>query len=156
MLAGASSAMIIGFNVRPAPKITQLAEEQRIQIRLYTIIYEAIEDMRKAARDMLAPVTKETVVGRAEVRQTFSVPKLGTVAGCHVTSGKVQRSNNARLLRDDVVIFEGKIGSLRRFKDDVKEALEGYECGIGLENYRDVREGDVIEAYIVEQEAPKG
>jgi translation initiation factor IF-2 len=155
MLAGASGAMIIGFNVRPAPKITQLAEERKIQIRLYTIIYEAIEDIRMAARDMLAPVTKETVVGRAEVRQTFNVPKIGTVAGCHVISGKVQRSNNVRLLRDDVVIFEGKIASLRRFKDDVKEALEGYECGIGLDNYRDVKVGDVIEAYIVEQEAPK-
>jgi translation initiation factor IF-2 len=101
---------------------------------------------------MLAPVEKETIVGRAEVRQTFSVSKVGAIAGCHVIWGKIQRSNNVRLLRDDVPVYDGKIVSMKRFKDDIKEAVEGYECGIGLENFRDVKVDDVIEAYIIEQE----
>jgi len=155
MLASASEAMIIGFNVRPSPKTANLAEEQNIDVRLYTVIYEAIEDVIKATESMLTPIEKETVVGRAEVRQTFSVPKVGTVAGCYVTMGKIQRSNNVRLLRDDVPVFEGKIASMRRFKDDVKEVVEGYECGIGIENYRDIKVGDIIEGFIVEQEAPR-
>ncbi len=152
MLASASNAHIIGFNVRPAPKTLQVAEQEGVDLRLYTVIYEAIEDVRKAMTGLLAPIEKETVVGRAEVRKTFSVARIGMIAGCYVTSGKIERSNRVRLLRDDVVIYEGKIVSMKRFKDDVKEAMEGYECGIVLENYRDIKLGDVIEAFIIEQE----
>ncbi len=155
MLASASNATIIGFNVRPAPKTTQLAEQEKVETRFYTVIYEAIEDVRKAMEGMLAPIEKETITGRAEVRQTFQVPKIGLIAGCYVTSGKVERSNQVRLLRDNVVVHQGKIGSMRRFKDDVKEALEGYECGISLDNFKDIKVGDVIEAYVIEQESAK-
>lgn len=155
MLASASNAMIIGFNVRPAPKTSQLAEQEKVEIRLYTVIYEAIEEVRKAMEGMLAPIEKETVTGRAEVRQTFQVPKIGQIAGCYVTSGKVERSSLVRLLRDNVVVYQGKIASMRRFKDDVKEALEGYECGIALENFKDVKVGDVMEAYMIEHESAK-
>ncbi len=155
MLAAASEAIIIGFNVRPDIKTLQLGEEKHVDIRLYTVIYEAIEDVRKAMEGLLPPVEKEIIVGHAEVRDTFSVPKVGIIAGCHVTSGKIQRSNNVRLLRDSAVVFDGKISSMKRFKDDVKEAVEGYECGIGLHNFNDVKVGDVIEAYTVEQERAK-
>ena len=155
MLANASRAIIIGFNVRPTPKASQVAEQEKVDIRLYTIIYEAIEDVRKAMEGMLAPIEKEIVTGRAEVMQTFSVPKIGLVAGCHVRSGKIERSNLVRLIRDDKVMYQGKISSMKRFKDDIKEAVEGYECGIGLENYRDVKVGDFIEGYIIEKESAK-
>lgn len=155
MLASASKATIIGFNVRPTPKTTQLAEQEKVDIRLYTIIYDAIEAIRQALEGMLSPIEKETVVGRAEVRQTFQVGKIGMIAGCHVISGKIERSNQVRLLRDNVVVHQGKISSMRRFKDDVKEALEGYECGIGIENYRDIKTGDIIEAFVVERESGK-
>lgn len=155
MLASASKATIIGFNVRPTPKTAQLAEQEKVDIRLYTIIYDAIEAIRHALEGMLSPIEKETVVGRAEVRQTFQVGKIGMIAGCHVISGKIERSNQVRLLRDNVVIHQGKISSMRRFKDDVKEALEGYECGIGIENYRDIKTGDIIEAFVVERESGK-
>ncbi len=155
MLASASQAIIIGFNVRPTPKTTQLAEQEKVDVRLYTVIYDAIEDVRRAIEGMLTPIEKETVVGRAEVRQTFQVGKLGVIAGCHVVSGKIERSNQIRLLRDNVVVHQGKISSMKRFKDDVKEALEGYECGISIENYRDLKVGDVIEAFVVERESAK-
>jgi translation initiation factor IF-2 len=155
MLASASRAMTIGFNVRPAPKTLQLAEEQKVEVRLYTVIYETIEDIRKATERMLAPITKETVGGRAEVRMIFNISKVGTVAGCHVISGKIQRSANVRLLRDDVPVYDGKMASMRRFKDDVKECAEGYECGIALENFKDIKVGDVIESYTIEQEPAK-
>ncbi|MGC8659131.1 MAG: translation initiation factor IF-2 [Desulfomonilaceae bacterium] len=155
MLASASKAIIIGFNVRPTPKTTQLAEQEKVDVRLYTIIYDAIEDVRRAIEGMLTPVEKETVMGRAEVRQTFQVGKIGVIAGCHVVSGKIERSNQIRILRDNVVVHQGKISSMKRFKDDVKEALEGYECGISVENYRDIKIGDVIEAFIVERESAK-
>ncbi|MFH0960128.1 MAG: EF-Tu/IF-2/RF-3 family GTPase, partial [Pseudomonadota bacterium] len=130
-------------------------EQEKVDLRLYTIIYDAIEDVRKAIEGMLSPIEKETVVGRAEVRQTFQVGKIGVIAGCHVVSGKIERSNQIRLLRDNVVVHQGKLSSMKRFKEDVKEALEGYECGIGIENYRDVKIGDVIEAFIVERESVK-
>ena len=155
MLASASKAIIIGFNVRPTPKTTQLAEQEKVDVRLYTIIYDAIEDVRGAIEGMLAPIEKETVMGRAEVRQTFQLGKIGAVAGCHVVSGKIERSNQIRILRDNVVVHQGKISSMKRFKDDVKEALEGYECGISVENYRDIKVGDVIEAFVVERESAK-
>ncbi len=155
MLASASKALIIGFNVRPTPKAAQVAEQEKVDIRVYSIIYEAIENVRKAMEGMLAPIEKENIMGRAEVRQTFSVPKIGMVAGCHVVSGKIERSNQIRLLRDNVMVYQGKIISMKRFKDDIKEAQEGYECGIVLENYRDVKVGDVIEAFTIEQESAK-
>ncbi|MBM3300791.1 MAG: translation initiation factor IF-2, partial [Deltaproteobacteria bacterium] len=152
MLASASKAMIIGFNVRPTAKAVHLAEEEKVDVRLYTVIYEAIEDVRKAMTGLLEPIQKETVVGRAEVRQTFNVARVGVVAGCYVTHGKIERSNLVRLVRDGVAVHQGKIFSMRRFKDDVREVQEGYECGIVLENYRDVKVGDEIEAFIIEQE----
>ncbi|MBI5251378.1 MAG: translation initiation factor IF-2, partial [Desulfomonile tiedjei] len=155
MLATASRAIVIGFNVRPTPKAAQIAEQEKIDIRLYTIIYEAIEEVRKAMEGMLAPIEKESVVGRAEVRQTFYIARIGVIAGCHVVSGKIERSNQVRLLRDNVVIYQGKINSMKRFKEDIKEAQEGYECGIMLENYRDVKIGDIIEAFTIEQESAK-
>ncbi len=155
MLASASQAIIIGFNVRPAPKAANLAEQEKVDLRMYTVIYEATDDIRKAMEGMLAPVEKEVVVGRAEVRQTFHVARIGSIAGCHVTSGKIERSNQIRLLRDDVVVHQGRILSMKRFKDDIKEALEGYECGIVLENYRDVKTGDIIEAFVIEKESAK-
>lgn len=155
MLASASKAIIIGFNVRPTVKTAQLVEQEKIDLRLYTVIYEAIEEVRKAMEGLLAPIERESVTGRAEVRQTFSVPKIGLIAGCYITSGKIERSNQIRLLRDNIVMHTGKIGSMRRFKDDVKEALEGYECGIGIENFRDVKVGDVIEAFVISKESAK-
>ena len=156
MLASASKAIIIGFNVRPSPKAAQLVEDEKIDLRLYSVIYEAIDDVRKAMEGMLAPIERETIVGRAEVRQTFHVPKIGTIAGCYVTSGKIERSSQVRLIRDDIVIHQGRIGSMKRQKEDIKESLEGYECGIGLENYgKDVKVGDIIEAFTIEKEAAK-
>src|SRR5208283_4276989 len=123
MLARASGAIVIGFNVRPSPKAAQLAEQEKIDVRLYTVIYEVIDDVRKAMEGMLAPIEREVALGRAEVRQVFHVPKVGTIAGCYVISGKIERSNQVRLIRDDVVIYQGKIVSMRRFKDDIKEAV---------------------------------
>jgi translation initiation factor IF-2 len=155
MLASASKAIVIGFNVRPNPKTIQLAEQEKIDIRLYTVIYEAIQDVRKAMEGLLAPIEKETVLGRAEVRQAFHVAKIGVIAGCYVTSGKLERSNQVRLLRDNAVIHQGRIGSMKRFKDDVKEAVEGYECGIILDNYKDIKVGDIIEAFSIERESAK-
>jgi len=152
MLASASRAIIVGFNVRPTPKTMQLAEQEKVDVRLYSVIYEALEDIRKAMVGMLEPIEKETVVGRAEVRQTFHLGRVGNVAGCYVTSGKIERSNQVRLIRDDVAIYQGRITSMKRYKDDIKEALEGYECGLVLENYRDIKVGDVIEAFIIERE----
>jgi len=152
-LAKASSAIIIGFNVRPAGKSRALADQEGVDIKLYQIIYDAIDDVKKAMVGMLSPVTKEKVLGRAEVRQTFRIAKAGLVAGCSVTEGKVTRRAHVRLIRDSVVIHTGKISSLRRFKDDVSEVTHGYECGISLENYTDIKEGDVIEAFEVESVA---
>jgi translation initiation factor IF-2 len=155
MLAGASHAIILGFNVRPNPKTAQLAEDKGIDLRTYSVIYEAIEDVRLAMEGMLTPIEKESVVGRAEVRKIFTLSRLGTIAGCYVISGKIERSNMVRLLRDDVLVYEGKIDSMKRFKDDIRDASEGFECGIVLEKYNDLKQGDIIEAYVVEQEAAK-
>jgi len=148
-LAAASKAVIIGFNVRPEPKAAQLAEKEGVDIRLYTIIYEVINDMREAMEGLLAPTFREKSLGRAEVRQTFVVQGT-TVAGAMVTEGKMMRSARARLVRDGRVVWEGKIGTLRRFKDDAREVLAGYECGIGLENFNDVKPGDIIEDFEME------
>lgn len=152
MLASASNAIVVGFNVRPDKNALDTAERQKVDIRTYRIIYQCIEEITAAMKGMLAPVFKEALLGHAEVRQTIRVPNVGTIAGCYILDGKVTRKGLVRVLRDSVVIFEDKIGSLRRFKDDVKEVAEGYECGIGLEKFNDIKEGDILEVYeMVEQ-----
>lgn len=151
LLASASNAIIIGFNVRPSSSVSRLAEQEEIEIKTYRIIYEAIEDIEAAMKGMLDPEYKEVVQGKVEVRATFKVPNAGTIAGAYVIEGKVTRNSSVRLVRDGIVIFEGNVSSLKRFKDDVKEVNTGYECGIGLENYNDIKEGDIIESYIIEE-----
>jgi translation initiation factor IF-2 len=153
LLASASNAVIIGFNVRPEPKAAALAEREGVDIRLYTIIYEALNDVRDALEGMLEPTLHEKTLGRAEVRQVFAVSGIGQVAGCAVVDGKIVRGAKARLLRDHVVVHDGRISTLKRFKDDAREVVAGYECGMSLEGYQDVKAGDVIEAYEVEQVA---
>ena len=156
LLAAASKAIIIGFHVRPDSKAAAIAEREGVEIRLYTIIYNILDDIRSAAEGLLAPTIKERVMGHAEVRQLFSVPKMGTIAGCYVLDGSISRaSTKVRVVRDQVTIYEGKIGSLRRFKDDAREVQQGYECGIGVENFNDLKIGDVLEAYVLEEEATK-
>ena len=151
MLAAASNAIVLGFNVRPVTKARDMAEKEQIDVRLYTVIYQAIDDIKKAMEGLLAPTYKEVLQGQVLVQALFSVPKVGTVAGCRVTNGKVTRNSLVRLLRDNKEVFKGNIASLRRVKDDVREVLSGYECGIRLENYNDIKIGDVIEAYILEE-----
>lgn len=151
MLASASNAIIIGFNVRPDSKARKYAEDENIDVRLYRVIYEAIDDVKKAMVGLLDPEYKEKYMGRAEVRQVFRVPNVGAVGGCYVLDGKIQRNSNVRILRDGVIVFEGKLASLRRFKDDVKEVVENYECGMGISNFNDIKEGDVIEAFTMEE-----
>lgn len=151
MLASASNAIIIGFNVRPTLNALDIAKEEKVDVRTYRVIYEAIDDIKSAIKGMLAPKYVEEVIGRAEVRATFKVPGGGTVAGIYVQQGKVTRNSTIRLLRDDIVIFEGRVSSLRRFKDDVREVLSGYEGGLGLENYNDIKDGDMLEAYILKE-----
>ncbi len=153
MLASASEAIIIGFNVRPAGKVVEVAEAERVDVRTYEVIYQIVDDVTAALTGLLAPVVEEEVIGRVEVRDTFGVPKVGTIAGSYVTSGKVERNAMARLLRDGKVIANTRISSLRRFKDDVKEVTQGFECGIGLENYNDIKIGDEIEVYITREVA---
>jgi translation initiation factor IF-2 len=152
-LAKASSAIIIGFNVRPAGKSQQMSEQEQVEIKLYQIIYEAIDDVKKAMVGMLAPVIREKVLGKVEVRNTFNISKVGTIAGAFVLDGKVTRKAQVRLVRDSVVIFTGKLGSLKRFKDDVAEVAAGYECGLAIEGYQDVKVGDIIEAFEIESVA---
>jgi len=149
-LAKASSAIVVGFNVRPAGKAQQMAEQEGVDIKLYQVIYDAIDDVKKAMVGMLAPITREKVMGKAEVRQVFNIPKAGTIAGSFITEGKITRKAQLRLVRDSVVIYTGKVGSLRRFKDDASEVAQGYECGLSIEGYGDVRVGDVIEAFEIE------
>ncbi|MBR6322622.1 MAG: translation initiation factor IF-2, partial [Lachnospiraceae bacterium] len=151
MLAGIDGAIIIGFNVRPDGKARDAAARDGIDIRYYRVIYQAIEDVEKAMKGLLAPEFKENLLGHAQVRNVFRITGVGTIAGCYVTDGKIQRNAQVRLLRDNVVVFEGKLSSLQRFKDAVREVSEGYECGVGLENYSDIKEGDVIECFIMEQ-----
>ena len=156
MLAAASNAIIIGFNVRPEPKATDLSQREGVDIRLYNIIYNAIDDIKSAMEGLLEPTLKERVLGRAEVRQTFHVSKVGTIAGCYVLEGIVTRqADGVRVLRDNVLIYEGKLHSLKRFKDDVREVQAGYECGLGVENFNDIKVGDIIEAYTIEKVAAK-
>ena len=153
LLASASGAIIIGFNVRPERKAEVEAEKVGVEIRLHTIIYNVTDEIKIAMEGLLDPTLKEVAQGRAEVRNTFKVPKFGVVAGCLVTEGSITRNSQLRLLRDNRVIYEGKVGSLRRFKDDVSEVKQGFECGIGLDRYQDVKVGDVIEAFQVEKVA---
>jgi translation initiation factor IF-2 len=147
LLAAASNAIVIGFNVRPESKGAALAAREGVDVRLYTIIYEVVADLRAAMEGLLEPTFREQVLGRVEVRQTFNIQGVGTIAGCYVTEGKIQRGNLVRLTRDQVVVHEGKLGSLKRFKDDVREVAAGYECGLSIEGYQDIKQGDVIEAY---------
>jgi len=154
LLASASDAIIVGFNVRPNAQARTLAEQEKVEIRFYDVIYHAIEEIKKAMVGLLEPVYEEEVVGHAEVRRTFRVPKLGIIAGCYVLDGLIRRNCNVRLLRENIVVYTGRIASMKRFKDDVKEVASGYECGIGLENFNDIKIGDVIEAYEMKEVAP--
>ena len=154
LLASASNAIIIGFNVRPTFKAEAMAAKEKVDVRLYSIIYEAIEDVQKALEGLLEPTFREKIMGRAEVRKVFSMPKIGVIAGCQVISGVLERNCPARLVRDNVVVYEGKIQSLRRFKDDVKEVASGYECGLALDKYQDLKQGDIVEPFILEEVAP--
>jgi translation initiation factor IF-2 len=155
LLAAASNAIIIGFNVRPDRNASDVAERDKVDIRLHSVIYNVVDEMKKAMTGLLEPTLREVRLGTAEVRETFKVPKFGTIAGCMVVEGRITRAGDtqARLLRDNVVIYEGKIGSLRRFKDDVSEVKAGFECGIGFERYNDIKVGDMIEAFVVERVA---
>jgi len=153
LLAKASQAIIIGFHVRPDSNARASATREHVDIRQYRVIYEAVEDVKAALEGLLKPEEKETVLGEAEVRQLFRISGVGTVAGCYVRSGVIQRTAKARVIRDGVVVYDGNLGSLKRFKDDVKEVKDGLECGIGIENFNDVKVGDLIESYRIEQVA---
>ena len=155
MLATASNAIIVGFNVRPTPGATVSADASDVDIRLYRVIYDAIEDIEAAMKGMLAPKFREQVTGHIEIRTTFRVSGVGTIGGAYVTDGKVQRNSLVRVVRDGIVIHEGELGSLKRFKDDVKEVASGYECGVSIEKFNDIKEGDVVEAYVMEQIMPQ-
>lgn len=154
-LAAVSEAIIVGFNVRPNPKVQEMANEEHVDIRYHNIIYNVIKEIKDAIVGMMESTFEERILGRAEVREIFHVPKVGTIAGCHVVDGKIERGQRTRLLRDGIVTYDGKNTSLRRYKDDVKEVQSGYECGIGLENYNDIKIGDVIESYYLEEIRPE-
>ena len=154
MLAAVSNAIVFGFNVRPNPKVRDLATEQDIDIRFYDVIYNVINDIKGAMVGLMEPTYKEHIVGRAETREIYNIPKVGTIAGSYVTEGKIERGQPARLIRDGVVVYSGKIDSLRRFKDDIKEVQSGYECGIGIENYNDIKIKDIMECYEMEEIKP--
>ena len=156
LLAAASKAIVIGFNIRPEPKAASLAEREGVDVRLYSIIYDALNDIRAAMEGLLEPTLKERVLGRVEVRQMFTIPKAGLVAGCYVVDGVISRASaGVRVIRDSVVVYEGKLGSLRRFKDDVREVQQGYECGVTVENFNDLKAGDIIEAFAIDKVAAK-
>ena len=148
MLASAGKAVIYGFNVRPDANVRKKAQEEGVEIRLHNIIYKAVEEMEAAMKGMLAPVYEEVVIGQCEVRKTYKVSKIGTIAGCMVTEGKITRDANVRLIRDGIVIYTGKVASLKRFENDAKEVTSGYECGLTIENYNDIKENDIIEGYV--------
>jgi translation initiation factor IF-2 len=153
LLASASNAIIIGFNIRPTAKIKEVAEQEKVDIRFYDIIYKLVDDIKAAMSGMLSPDIKEVYLGQADVQQVFSVPKIGNIAGCMVSDGKLKRNASIRLLRNGVVIYTGKLSSLKRFKDDAKEVTKGYDCGAGLENFNDIKMGDIIEAFELVEEA---
>jgi translation initiation factor IF-2 len=147
VLADVSNAVIIGFNVRPGTNIAEKAKDIGVDIKLYRVIYNAIEDVQAAMKGMLKPTFEEVILGHIEIRQIFKVSNVGTIGGAYVTDGKVLRSSEVRIVRDGIVVHDGKLASLKRFKDDVKEVAAGYECGISVENFNDIREGDIVEAY---------
>ena len=147
LLASASDAIVIGFQVRPSAGARKLAEKEEIDIRLYSIIYKAIEEIKEAMEGMLSPEFKEEIVATAEIRETFKISKVGTIAGCYVVEGKINRNHKVRIIRDGIVVYSGELGSLKRFKDDVKEVQHGYECGLNIEKFNDIKVGDVVEAY---------
>jgi translation initiation factor IF-2 len=147
MLASASGAIVIGFNVRPTAAIRKKAKEEGVDIRLYNIIYKAVEQMESAMKGMLDPIFEEIIHGQAEVRQTFKASKVGTIAGCMVTDGKMVRNSFVRLMRDGVVVYDGKLSSLKRFQNDAKEVMQGFECGLTIANFNDIKVNDVLEAY---------
>jgi translation initiation factor IF-2 len=152
-LAAASGGVILGFNVRANAPARDLAKRDGVEIRYYSIIYELLDEMKALLSGLLAPEAKEVIIGHAEIREIFVVQRIGKIAGCRVTDGLLRRTSKIRLLRDDVVIHEGALGSLKRFKDDVREVREGFECGLSLEGYNDIRNGDVVEAYEVQEVA---
>ena len=154
-LASASNAVLIGFNIRPDETVKRLAENEQVDIRFYNVIYDVENDLKKALIGMLAPKFREVILGRAEVREVFKVSKVGTIAGCYVQSGKLTRNAKVRILRDSAVIFESELESLRRFKDDVREVAENFECGVQIAKFSDLKDGDVIEAYASELVAPE-
>jgi len=147
LLASTSDAVIVGFQVRPSGSAKKIAENEEIEIRLYSIIYDAINDVKDAMEGMLDPDVEEVIVGNVEVRDVFKISKIGTVAGCMVTDGYIKKNNPIRLIRDGIVVYSGEMGQLKRFKDDVTEVKSGYECGISIKNFNDIKEGDVIESY---------
>ncbi|MBL7943929.1 MAG: translation initiation factor IF-2, partial [Flavobacteriales bacterium] len=147
LLASASDAIIIGFQVRPSASARKLAEKEEIQIKLYSIIYKAIEEMKEAMEGLLSAKIEEQITATVEIREVFRISKVGTVAGCYVTDGKITRQHKIRLIRDGIVIYGGHLGSLKRFKDDVKEVAKGFECGLNIDKYNDIKVGDIIEAY---------
>ncbi len=147
LLASASDAIIVGFQVRPSTGARKLAESEEIQIRQYSIIYKAIEEIKEAMEGMLSAKIEEKVVGTAEIRETFKITKVGTIAGCFVQDGKISRSNKVRIIRDGIVMYTGNLGSLKRFKDDVKDVTKGYECGLNIDKFNDIQVGDIIEAF---------
>ena len=151
ILASASQAIIYGFNVRPDAKVRSKAEEENVEIRLHNVIYKMVEEIETAMKGMLAPEYHEVVTGQAEIRQVIKASKVGNIAGCYVTDGSIKRNSGIRLIRDGIVVYEGKLASLRRFKDDVKEVNSGFECGLNIENYNDIKEGDIIEGYVMEE-----
>ena len=153
LLATASDAIIVGFHVRPDNNARTAADREGVEIKLYKVIYDAVADVRSALEGLLRPEEREVIIGEAEVRETFKVPRVGVVAGCIVRSGVINRQGHVRIVRDGVEVYAGTIGSLRRFKDDVREVKEGYECGIGIENFNDVKVGDVIECFRTEEVA---
>ena len=147
MLAAASNAIIVGFQVRPSSYARKLAEKEEIEIRLYSIIYDAINEIKDAMEGMLSPTLKENITGSAEIRETFKITKVGTIAGCMVTDGKIFKKSRVRVIRDGIVIYTGELGSLKRFKDDVKEVSSGYECGLNIDKFNDIKVGDIVEAF---------
>ena len=146
-LAAASDAIIIGFQVRPSAAARKEAEKEGVEIRLYSVIYKAIEEVKDAMEGLLSPEIKEEIIGTAEVLQTYKISKVGTIAGAIVRDGKIKRTSKVRVIRDGIVIYTGELGSLKRFKDDAKEVVSGYDCGLSVQGYNDIREGDLIEAY---------
>lgn len=151
MLASASNAIVIGFNVRPELTTKSVIDSEKVDVRLYRVIYDAIEDVKLAMQGMLEPVYEEKIIGHAQIRQLFKVSSLGTIGGAYVTDGKITRNSKIRVVRDGKTIYEGELETLKRFKDNVKEVAQGYECGIMLSNFNDIKENDVVEAYVMEE-----